>query len=159
MENQPDLLQEEVTSKYKRRRQLLPWWIKAFVWIFLVFGAIVPVGIIAAILGYKFQIALYGLETNEPLSLIGLLLIILFLLKGIVAYGLWTEKDWAINLGLIDAIVGIVICVFMMIVYPFVDAIPGFTLNFRLELILLIPYIIKLKKINNDWHGLPLSIG
>jgi len=158
MENQTDLLQEEVDSKYKRRRQLLPWWIKVFVWIFLVFGAILPVGIVAAVLGYNFQIALYGLETNEPLSLIGILLIILFLLKSIVAFGLWTEKKWAVNLGIIDAISGIVICIFIMLIYPFIDNTPGFSVNVRLELILIIPYLIKLNKINTDWQSLTLLI-
>lgn len=158
MENQTDLLQPEITSKFKRRRELLPWWIKVFTWIFLIFGAIVPLTIIFAIVGYTFQISLYGLETNEPLSLTGLLLIILFLFKGIVAYGLWTEKDWVINLGIIDAIAGIAICVFMMLLYPFFDVSPGFTFSFRLELLLLIPYLIKLKKINNDWLNFNLLI-
>jgi hypothetical protein len=129
MENQEHLLQEEVTNQYKRRRQLLPWWIKVFIWIFLVFGSIVPIGLIAAVFGYNFQIALYGLETNQPLSIIGLLLCVLFLLKGAVAYGLWTEKDWAVKLGIVDAIIGIAICCFIMLVYPFIDENPRFNFN------------------------------
>lgn len=151
MENQPDLLQEEVTSKYKRRRQLLPWWIKVFIWLFLVFGAIVPIGLIAGILGYTFQIALYGLETNQPLSIIGLLLCVLFLLKGTVAYGLWTEKNWAIKLGMFDAIIGITICLFMMFIYPLIDASIQFT--FRFDMLILIPYLLRLIKINRTWNS------
>jgi len=58
--------------KLKRRRSLLPWWIVAFIWLFLVFFALIPVGIIMGLLHYNFQISLLGLSTNQPISLIGL---------------------------------------------------------------------------------------
>jgi hypothetical protein len=70
-----------------RRRLLLPWWIKTFCWIFMIFALIAPLGIIFAIFGWKFQLALYGLQTNAPLSLVGLSVIALFALKGITALG------------------------------------------------------------------------
>ena len=81
-----------------RRRDLLPLWIKIFIWIFLIFGTILPVILILGIIGINFNLSLYGLETTQPLSLIGLLITILFALKGIVAFGLWMEKEWAIKM-------------------------------------------------------------
>ena len=157
MEPESDLLNvDEFANKVYRRRDLLPWWIKAFTWIFLVFGAFIPVCLIFGIAGYNFEISLYGFETFDPLSIIGLSLIILFLFKAIVGYGLWTEKKWAIDSGIIDAITGITICVFMMFVYPFINPIPGFKI--RMELLVLIPYILKLKKIKTDWNSAGIYI-
>lgn len=157
METQNDLLNvDEFASNVNRRRDLLPWWIKAFTWIFLVFGAFIPVCLIFGIAGYNFEISLYGFETFDPLSIIGLSLIILFLFKAIVGYGLWTEKKWAIDSGIIDAITGISICVFMMFVYPFINPIPGFKI--RLELLVLIPYLLKLKKIKTAWNSAGIYI-
>jgi hypothetical protein len=135
------------------RRKLLPWWIKIFAWIFMVFGVVAPIGLMLGLFGYSFQLLLYGLQTNQPFSLTGLLLLAIFLLKGISAYGLWTRKDWAITLGILDSILGIVICGYVAFVYPFIDNTPGFTLDFRFELLLLIPYLIKLTRIKQAWEG------
>lgn len=137
---------------FKKRRSLLPWWIKTFIWIFLVLGLIAPIGLIFGLLGFQFQIALYGLGTTDPTSIDGLYLMGLFILKGITAFGLWTEKDWAITLGQIDAILGIIICAFMMMIYPFFSNQTGFHLNIRLELLLLIPFLLKLGNIKSDWN-------
>jgi hypothetical protein len=141
----------------KRRRSLLPWWIKTFTWIFLIFSLIVPVGIGFGLFGLQFQISLYGFSTDTPLSFDGLFLMALFLLKGITAFGLWTEKDWAIYLGQIDAVLGIITCGFMMFIYPFTGNQPGALINIRLELILLIPFLFKLIKIKSEWDKLAVT--
>lgn len=134
-----------------RRRKLLPWWIKVFIWLFLIFGAIAPIAFVIGLFGANFQLSLYGFETNEPNSLVGFALFILFGLKGIAAYGLWTEKDWAIKIAQIDAIIGIFICLLKMVFIPLLFLENGFQFNFRLELILLIPYLIKLQNIKEIW--------
>ena len=150
---QPDLFLDIVGTK--RRKTLLPLWIKIFVWIFLVFGAITPIGLIFGILGYEVELSLYGLETVEPLSISGICILAAFLLKGIVSYGLLTEKKWAIILGIIDAILGFTICLFLMI-YPIIFSDSGINFTFRLEIIFLIPYLIKMIKIKSEWES---SIG
>ena len=134
-----------------RRRKLLPWWIKVFTWLFLIFGGIVPIASIVGLFGVKFQLSIYGFETNDPLSLTGISLLLLFVFKGIVAFGLWTEKNWAILLGQVDAVLGIAICLVSMVFIPLFYIENGFHLNFRLELVILIPYIIKLQKIKEEW--------
>ncbi|HEY4785102.1 MAG TPA: hypothetical protein VIH57_03595 [Bacteroidales bacterium] len=141
----------------KRRRSLLPWWIKTFTWIFLIFSLIVPVGIGFGLFGLQFQISLYGFSTDTPLSFDGLFLMALFLLKGITAFGLWTEKDWAINAGQIDAVLGIITCGFMMFIYPFTGNHHGYQMNIRLELVLLIPFLLKLIKIKSEWDKLDVT--
>ena len=153
MEQQEQLLLEPLLNENKvRRRNLLPLWMKVFVWIFMVMGAIAPICLLASLSGGSVQLALYGLETTDPLSTVGIVICLLFLYKGIVAYSIWTEKGWAIYLGIVDAIVGIAICFYLMAIAPFVNNQSGFVFNFRLELVALIPYLIKLRKIKLQWQ-------
>lgn len=135
-----------------RRRKLLPWWIKIFIWLFLFFGLVIPFGLLASSLfNLEYQVEIYGIKSYEAFSMMGVLLTIIYLLKGVTAFALWTEKNWAITIGRIDAIIGIIICVYMSVVYPFIDATPGFNFTFRLELVLLIPFLIKLDRISKNW--------
>jgi hypothetical protein len=151
-QNQTDLLTESVLQiSTKKRKTLIPWWVRFFIWIFLFFGTIVPFGLIFGILGYKFQLSIYGLQTNEPISLIGISIIVIFLFKGITSYSLLKQKVWAVTLGIIDAIIGISICSFIMI-YPFISPDSGLNSTFSIELLLLIPYLLKMVKIKTDWE-------
>lgn len=152
-EGQTDLLNESVLQlNTKKRYQLIPWWIKIFIWIFLFFGAIIPIGLIFGILGYNFQLSLYGLVTNEPLSLTGICIIILFLFKGITALGLLKEKNWAIKLGIVDSITGIAVCVLIML-YPLINAKSGIMFSFKIEILFLIPYLLKMINIKSAWEN------
>ena len=152
--NQADLLPENIIEiNTKKRKQLLPVWIKIFMWLFLAFGLIAPLALIFGLSGFNFRLSLYGFFTNEPFSIIGMGIIILFLLKGIVSFGLLMEKSWAVKLGLVDAALGILICSYVM-VYSIVKPVPGSAINFRLELVALIPYFIKFKKIKTDWENM-----
>jgi hypothetical protein len=149
-DNQPDLLTDElIKENVIPRKKLLPLWIKIFAWIFLVIGAFVPVVLVLGLLGNNVQLALYGLETVEPFSSIGLIISTLFIIKAFTAFGLLTGKDWAIKIGLADAIAGIVLCTLLML-YPIVNSNVAFML--RLELVALIPYLFKLLKIKAPWE-------
>ncbi|HEX4374472.1 MAG TPA: hypothetical protein VHZ50_14320 [Puia sp.] len=134
--------------KLKRRRSLLPWWIIGFTWLFILFLAIIPVGVVFGLLKHDFNVSLLGFQTDDPFSVIGLCLILLFILKGIVALGLWTEKKWAVGLAKIDAIISIVVCCLSM-VGPLLGLGHAFTI--RLELIVLVPYFYKMNSIQYDW--------
>ncbi|QNA44685.1 hypothetical protein [Lacibacter sediminis] len=153
MEHQQDVLTEIVTASQIKRSKLLPWWIKIFMWIFLIIGFLIPILLIAAVAGFDTQLAIYGLETNNAFTLTGILLILVFALKGFVSFGMVKEKDWAIKLGAIDAILGIVICVFTSYIYPFISEESASFSLLKFELIFLIPYLIKLLRIKNDWES------
>ncbi|ARV16833.1 hypothetical protein [Polaribacter sp. SA4-12] len=134
----------------KRRKKLLPWWIKVFCWIFMIFGLLAFVCLLLGFTNIKPSLAFYGFETNEPFSVIGMLVITVGILKGITAFSLWFEKDFAIKLGKIDAIVGIIICAISMLILPYLN--DGFNIQIRLELALLIPFLLKLNKIEKEWE-------
>ncbi|SFD84242.1 hypothetical protein SAMN05518672_103467 [Chitinophaga sp. CF118] len=134
----------------ERRWAILPLWIRIFTWGFLIAGALMPFIILLRIFRVQVIMSLYGLETTNVFSTTGLILASLFMLKGIAAYGLWAEKNWAILIAQIDALLGIIIC----IAYIFIrqDTPNGFTVIFRLDLILLVVYIVKLYRIKHRWE-------
>lgn len=118
----------------------------------MVFGLIVPIALTLGVMGMHVNLSLYGLETTSVMSIPGLLIVSIFAIKGAVSLGLWTEKDWAISLAIIDAIIGIAVCVIVMLILPFLSDNSGFNFSLRFELIVLIPYLIKMKKIKIDWE-------
>lgn len=150
--NDQDLLTgpELESAILQRRRALLPLWIKIFTWIFLATGAIAMLILIAGVFGIQGRLSIYGFSSSEAFSPTGLLLAAIFVSKGLVAYGLWMEKEWAVPAARIDAIIGIVICVGQMIVSPFLGN-SGFIVSLRLELVALIPYLIKMRKLHYPW--------
>lgn len=147
------MLDDEIFQTPKlRRRKLLPWWIKVFCWVFMVFGGLVLLGMIPNLIwGFSYNLALYGMSAHSVKTPIGLLIDALFVFKAIAAIGLWTEKDWAIKIAKADSIIGIIICALMTFVYPFFDGVDG-QFTFRFELLILIPYLIKIDAIREDWE-------
>lgn len=149
MQQSTDFLNQFEIIKINRR-QLLPWWMKFFCWLFMIFGVAAIGCLLLGLFGIPENLALYGLESNQALSVTGITIILVAIFKGITAFSLWFEKDYAIILGAIDAIAGIIMCVIFMTVLPL--AIENFHATIRLELVLLIPYLIKLKKIYPLWN-------
>jgi hypothetical protein len=137
-QNQLDSFVEEI--ELAKNTRILPWWIKAFSWLFLLIGGCSAILLILCLFGLQYELSLYGLAANGTLSFTGLLISVLFILKGIVAFGLLTHKQWANMLAIIDAVTGIVICIVVMILPLFYSDGVGFSL--RLELALLIPYLL-----------------
>ncbi|WP_223600843.1 hypothetical protein [Chryseobacterium sp. GVT01B] len=135
-----------------RRRNLLPTWIKVFLWIFLIGGALSAIFLIAGSLMTHVSLSIYGISANHPYSMTGLLICFLFLFKGIVAYGLWFEQNWAVQAAIVDAIIGIGICLIMMVIIPF--TIPTISFTIRLELIPLYFYLKKMQNIKKTWESL-----
>lgn len=139
----------DVKNNFIRRRNLLPLWIKIFIWIFL-FTALI--GIIMLAFGFfinNAEFSIYGLETTQPYSLTGFIISFLFIFKGIAAYGLWFEQDWAIRTAKIDAVLGIGICLFVMLVMPFITGSNYFMIRF--EIVFLILFFRKIQKIEEKW--------
>lgn len=145
-------------TKTLKRRKLLPWWMIAFIWIFMFMGASgLAVSVWELILsptGLGFDKELYGMQTYEGFSLLAIFIKALIIFKGVTAFGMWTEKNWAINFGIADATIGIVICVVMMFLQPLFEIVNGtFMFNFRFEILFLIPYLIKCLKIRKRWEN------
>lgn len=143
---------EILDQESKRRRDLLPKWIKVFSWIFLIFGIAAMIAPLIGMLGYSFELSLYGITSNEPLSIIGLMICFLYSIKAVTALFLIQEQENAIFLAIIDATAGIVICGYFSFIHPVFN--DGNSFSIRLELVALIPYFIKMWKIKDEWRAL-----
>lgn len=147
--NSTDLLNDTDLVLDSKRKALLPWWIKTFSWIFLVLGVIAIICLAIGFFVDGLALAIYNLETTEIYSLPGLSIFMIYLLKGITAYGLLFGKSWGVQLALADAVIGIVICLATM----FFNISNSSGINFRLELLLLIPYLIRMIRIQDAWKS------
>ncbi|WP_306642529.1 hypothetical protein [Sanyastnella coralliicola] len=133
----------------ERRRKLLPVWIKIFIWFFLISGILTPFVHVFGIIFEKHSSSIYGLLSSSSLSITSFIVSAIYLFKGLVAYGLWFEKDWGVKYAQIDAIVGIIICFLAMVLLPFVTDVVKF--SFRFEILFLIPYYLKMIRIQQEW--------
>lgn len=152
-------MNQELESKFDEfdkpaiiRRKLLPWWIKTFCWIFMLLGICGLASLIGNAFTDNVSLSLYGFSSNTAYSGVGIFIIAVMALKGFAAYSLWFEKPNAIIIAKIDAIVGIVICIASMFVLPFTSG--DGHIPIRLEILLLIPYYIKINKIEYEWDNL-----
>lgn len=151
MENFEEKSHFETLNKLKRRRELLPWWIKLFCWLFMLFGIAGIICFILGLLGLKPNLSFYGFTSKEPISVYGILIIVVAIFKGITAYYLWSEKDQAMLLSKIDAIAGIGLCLLFMILVATNHIISNSV--FRLEPLLLAFYLWKIFKIEKEWKS------
>lgn len=141
------------------QRRDLPWWMRFFCWVFMLLGLMVPVGFVSGWLGIPFGISLYGLNPGEPLSILGIIVLLLFALKAVVAYGLWMEKPWSIKLGIVDGGLGLLICFWVSFVFPFTTGVDQVLFSFRLEIVFLLLYLYQLfqfrRKLigSRGWNG------
>ena len=152
-------MNQELESKFDEfdkpaiiRRKLLPWWIKTFCWIFMLLGVCGLASLIGNAFTDNVSLSLYGFSSNTAYSGVGIFIIATMTLKGFAAYLLWFEKPNAIIIAKIDAVVGIVICIASMFILPFTSG--DGHIPIRLEILLLIPYYIKINKIEYEWDNL-----
>jgi len=133
-----------------------------FIWIYFL-PAIYSVGVLfweairySLNFGFLFDVSIYGMSTDDSFSLMGLLIHSIIFYKAFTAYTMWTEKNIAMTLGIIDAIIGLIICVMMTIFYPIFELVGDGTyeINLRIEILFLIPYLIKCWKLQKPWKVL-----
>jgi hypothetical protein len=129
------------------RKQMIPMWIKVFGWLFIVFGGLVAIiGLFSAITGTEGSYSLYGIEHEGPVySPISLLIVALFVAHAVCAFGLLFAQPWGPKSCLFLGYISVAICLYTMLM--------GEGVEIRLELIVLIPYLIKLHKIKATWFG------
>jgi len=135
------------------RRKLLPWWIKTFCWIFMILGVCGIASLLVGPFVSNSNLSIYGFESTTPFSTVGIFIVAILLFKGFTAYSLWFEKSNAITIGKIDAIAGVAICIASMFLVPVVAKSGISRFPIRLEFLFLIPYYLKLNKIEDEWNN------
>ncbi|WP_157760620.1 hypothetical protein [Chitinophaga caeni] len=146
MQESNTIFGDDFEEKIVNKRKLLPIWIKIFCWFFLLGGLCEVIIFLGILLGVTPVLAFYGLESQEAFSPTSLLLQSILIIKAIVAFGLLKYKKWAVDLAVLDAIIGIVICLTVSI-YRTIQV--KFTLEF--ELLFLVPYLVVMVKRRKNW--------
>lgn len=137
----------------KRRKDLIPIWIKPFIFLFMAFGLGGIYVLIVNLLGQDSSLSIYGLDSLTVFSMLGFCIWTILGFKTIVSVGLWYEKIWAPKLAIVDAVIGIIVCVIVMVVLPFINFTDGVNhLNIRFEMFLLVPYLLQMIKIKTQWE-------
>jgi hypothetical protein len=136
---------EVVTS----RKQLIPLWIKIFGWLFMAMGVAVPLlAVVMAALGQPASYEMFGLRhQGSPFHPMALLISTIILSLAVSAYGLLFGRSWGLNACLVTGYGGVAICLGTMAYSLFSQG----SLTIRLELLLQVPYLLKLHKIKPLW--------
>lgn len=140
-----------------RRRKRIPLYIKVFIWFFMLAGILVPAAVLNNILNPNWDaiLGIYGFHTTKPLSWMGLMIVVIYMFKAVVAWALWTENKWALRAAQWDGLLGGLICVAVMVlpyIYP-----ASFNYSLRLEILLIIPYYRWAKRHQRHWEATPES--
>lgn len=133
------------------RKKLIPKWIKCFGWLFLLMGAaVVVLPVIWAFNPQPMKIMLFGLEhEGSPFDPKAMLISALLMLNAVAAFGLLFAKDWGLKVCTSVGWLSLGVCGFTM-AYALIA---HNYLSIRLELIALIPYLLKLKEIAPQWRS------
>lgn len=140
----------EIVDIVTYRKKLVPMWIKVFGWLFILFGVVIPFTVVySAINGAPVNFAMFGLSAHGSItSPMSVFLILLFIALAVSAYGLLFGRAWGLMLCLVLGYVSLAICVTTTVVTLVTSA----GINIRLEIIVLIPYLIRLHKMKSEWR-------
>jgi hypothetical protein len=133
------------------RQALVPRWIKVFGWLFIAMGVAVPiVDVVVATIGQPASYSLFGLHHyGSPFHPVAIAISAIIISLAVSAYGLLFGKSWGLNTCLVTGYGGAAICLGTMAYSNF----SGNSLTIRLELLVHVPYLMKLHKIKPLWHG------
>ena len=157
-EVQPGIFADLYDPYAVRRRNMIPSWIRFFCWLFAI---LCPLAIVLIII-FSFtdvvnNISVYGLGASDLFSFSSFLVFIFLGTKGAAATGILLEKGWAIRLAIADGIMGAALSVYNMFFSSWITntTTASFTMtNFhlRFELVFIIPYLVKMVKIRQQWE-------
>jgi len=133
--------------------KLLPWWAKGISLIYLFIGCLSIIAVILKISGFAIPSSIYGLSSSNLFSVIGIGILLIFALKGYVGYLLLTGNFKATKWGIGDSIVGISICIFTGLIWPFFDEFESVNIVIRLEFFILIPLLLLFIRLKNKWNS------
>ena len=145
-------MNDTIDSSYFEKFQI-PKWLKYFSFLFAIIGLLIPIIIILNVIDIRPQLAIYGLGSNSIFNGIGIIILLVFTIKAIVSYGILRKEKWAFKLALFDAILGIVICILKFGLIDILKDKSNINFEFRLELLILIPYLIYIARNKSNWEN------
>ncbi len=128
---QPSIFEDIHDPFAVRRKYLVPAWIRVFAWIFAIWCPIQLLFTLCfAALSSTGALSQYvQLSGANFITVMGVVTLGATVLKGTAAIGLLTEKNWAVKLCIADGILSIALCVYSLVMYPWVATILVGTTN------------------------------
>ncbi len=146
---------DKFEKKVRRGRDLLPLWIKVFMWMFFAFGGFVFLFFLIGIAGnQKIDISIYGFQAYRSFSITGVIVLFTYALKFLLSYSMWKEKSWMIEIAYLDAVLAFILCVLGMAGISNFDGDLQLNNNLRLELLIYFPFVYRIFRIKADWRRL-----
>jgi uncharacterized membrane protein YagU involved in acid resistance len=143
----------EVNDSIENQIFEIPKWLKYFAVLFTITGVGVPIVILLNIIGFETVISIYGLNSNSIFHWSGILIVLVFSIKFLVSYGVLKRRKWSFRLAITDAFIGILICIFNFGIFDILTNKSNVNFELRLEIFLLVPYLIYLLKTKSKWES------
>jgi hypothetical protein len=128
------------------RRELMPWWMRFFSWVFMLMGVLAVPGFISLFFAPNFESSLFDLDQSVPYG--KFISALLFIISGFTGLWLWLEKKEAVTIAIICGFINLIACFISMILL-----IINGDGNLRLELFIDIFFIIRLFQMKHDWEN------
>ncbi len=157
-DNQPSIFEDIYDPLAVPRKYMIPKWIRFFCWVFAIFCSVDVLGwLVTLLFGLNPSFGSYSIQTSNLLSLLWVFSFLMICVKGATAIAILSEQDWAIKLAIAFGFVEIAMSVYQMITGPWVTktSFNGSTstvVNLGGELIFLIPFLIKMIRIRQQWE-------
>lgn len=137
-------ISEQPIDIVKYRQSLLPFWIKAFSWFFLIVGGFFSIATLLSLLvDNSLEFSAFGFNATTLNSVDGLVVFVMTVLSVIVSYGLLYGKSWAVKLGIIFCMINILLFFAVFI----------FRISIRFEYLPIFPFFFKLMNLNLIWNA------
>src|SRR5690606_12159872 len=115
-----------------------PLWLKFISLTYFLYSLFVSYTLLFWKIHPNLQISGYGFFTNNPLSLVGITLILVFLLNGFSAFQILFEKKNAIQITKLTSIIGISICLLSLLKNPFLISSHSFSFPFEIFVLVIV---------------------
>ena len=141
--------QDTTSAKLQARKAQVPLWIKIFGWLFIVMAALAPLFYLSALMfGFSAPYTMFGLEyEGNAKAFMPLVISTLIVINGVCAYGLLFAKDWGLTACIVFGYIGLLLNIATMLL----DMMFNSSMMIRLDLIIQIPYLIKLHRLKAHW--------
>lgn len=140
---------QNATDTLFSRRDLLPFWVKDILWMIIVTSFVSTFFNGILILAFQDRLGHKTLAT----SFLDILPTIAVFVSGISAYFLWMGKTWAFDLFVL-----VTLCEICYIIFDTVNQSSLAHALIHMELFFLIPLIIRLIMVRNNWIGILESV-
>ncbi len=158
-QTEPSIFEEIHDPFAVRRKYMAPKWIRFFAWVFAILCPLQLLFSVSVIMLRSLNALpqFFPRRAGSVVTLWDLVTIGSIVIRGTAAIGLLKEKDWAMKLCIANGFLGIAICIYSLVMFPWTVTVynGSFTTTHYyliIDLLILIPYLVNVVRIRKDWE-------